>query len=91
MIFDVHHCHFFKDECSFVSLRDVERAMHVMVWFYNRLDILGKLMMEVRIEQRKQEGYDGIEDGSDIDEQVSLFRAAIASHDLKIIKSLQNS
>ena len=48
-------------------------------------------MMEVRIEQRKQEGYDGIEDGSDIDEQVSLFRAAIASHDLKIIKSIQNS
>ena len=24
-----------KDECSFVSLRDVERAMIVMVWFYN--------------------------------------------------------
>ena len=24
-----------EDECSFVSLRDVERAMMVMVWFYN--------------------------------------------------------
>ena len=91
IIFDVHHCHFFKDECSFVSLRDVERAMQVLVWFYKRLDILGKLMMEVRIEERKQEGYDVIEDGGDIDEQVSLFRATIASHDLKIIKSLQNS
>ena len=29
-----------KDECSFVSLRDVERAMMVMVWFYNLRDNL---------------------------------------------------
>ncbi|KAI6652351.1 E3 ubiquitin-protein ligase [Oopsacas minuta] len=26
-----------KDECSFVSLRDVERAMRVMIWFYSNL------------------------------------------------------
>ena len=26
-----------KDECSFVSLRDVERAMRVMLWFYSIL------------------------------------------------------
>ena len=26
-----------KDECSFVSLRDVERAMTVMLWFYSNL------------------------------------------------------
>ncbi|KAI6647051.1 E3 ubiquitin-protein ligase [Oopsacas minuta] len=26
-----------KDECSFVSLRDVERAMRVMLWFYHNL------------------------------------------------------
>ena len=26
-----------KDECSFVSLRDVERAMRVMLWFYSKL------------------------------------------------------
>ena len=26
-----------KDECSFVSLRDVERAMRVMLWFYSNL------------------------------------------------------
>ena len=64
---------FFKDECSFVSLRDVERAMQVMVWFYNRVDILGKLMAGVLIEQRREEGYDVIEDDGDVDEQVSLF------------------
>lgn len=29
-----------KDECSFVSLRDVERSMRVLVWFYQHLNIL---------------------------------------------------
>ncbi|XP_051523957.1 E3 ubiquitin-protein ligase rnf213-beta-like isoform X2 [Myxocyprinus asiaticus] len=29
-----------KDECSFVSLRDVERSMSVLVWFYNHRDHL---------------------------------------------------
>ena len=27
-----------KDECSFVSLRDVERTMRVMLWFYSKLE-----------------------------------------------------
>ena len=27
-----------NDECSFVSLRDVERAMRVMLWFYSKLE-----------------------------------------------------
>ena len=27
-----------KDECSFVSFRDVERAMTVMLWFYSKLE-----------------------------------------------------
>ena len=56
-----------------MSLRDVERAMQVMVWFYNHVDILGKLMTEVLVDQRRQEGYDDIEEDSDVDEQVSLF------------------
>ena len=56
-----------------MSLRDVERAMQVMVWFYNSVNILGKLMTGVLIEQRRQEGYDVIEDDGDVDEQVSLF------------------
>ena len=62
-----------------MSLRDVERAMQVMVWFYNRVDVLGKLMMKVLIEQRRQEGYDVIKDDDDMDEQVSLFRATFAT------------
>ena len=38
-----------KDECSFVSLRDVERAMRVMLWFYSKLDFF-------RIEQETSSG-----------------------------------
>ena len=34
-----------KDECSFVSLRDVERAMMVMIWFYNLRDILEQALI----------------------------------------------
>ncbi|KAK2820122.1 hypothetical protein Q5P01_023081 [Channa striata] len=29
-----------KNECSFVSLRDVERSMKVLVWFYQHSDVL---------------------------------------------------
>ncbi|XP_022803330.1 E3 ubiquitin-protein ligase rnf213-alpha-like isoform X2 [Stylophora pistillata] len=36
-----------SDECSFVSLRDVERAMQVMVWFYEHMDTLGESMDKV--------------------------------------------
>ena len=56
---------FFKDECSFVSLRDVERAMQVMVWFYNHVDTLGRLMRKVVAEQRREEGEEVDEDDED--------------------------
>ena len=39
-----------------MSLRDVERAMQVMVWFYKHVDTLGRLMKIVITKQRKQEG-----------------------------------
>ncbi|XP_022801884.1 E3 ubiquitin-protein ligase rnf213-alpha-like, partial [Stylophora pistillata] len=47
-----------SDECSFVSLRDVERAMQVMVWFYEHMDTLGKLMDMVLAKRRMKEGLD---------------------------------
>ncbi|XP_072028224.1 E3 ubiquitin-protein ligase rnf213-alpha-like [Amphiura filiformis] len=40
-----------KNECSFVSLRDVERCLEVMVWFYNRMDMLKPLMDRLRREE----------------------------------------
>ena len=54
-----------KDECSFVSLRDVERAMQVMVWFYKHVDTLGRLMKKVTAEQRREEGLDVDKDDKD--------------------------
>ena len=59
----------FKDECSFVSLRDVERAMQVMVWFYKHADTLGRLMRKVAAEKRREEGVDVDEDD---DEEVVM-------------------
>ena len=41
-----------------MSLRDVERAMQVMVWFYNHVSTLGRLMEEVTTKQRTEEGDD---------------------------------
>ena len=32
-----------KDECSFVSLRDVERAVQVTAWFYRKMRLLKKI------------------------------------------------
>ena len=42
--------YFVQDECSFVSLRDVERAMIVFEWFYDKTNV-------IEHELRKQEGY----------------------------------
>ena len=35
-----------QDECHFVSLRDVERTLSVMMWFYRTGEMLFKLMNE---------------------------------------------
>jgi len=37
----------FQDECSFVSLRDVERVLTVMSWFYNQSDENGQLFADM--------------------------------------------
>ena len=39
-----------------MSLRDVERAMQIMVWFYKHVDTLGRLMKIVITKQRKEDG-----------------------------------
>ena len=55
-----------QDECSFVSLRDVERAMNVMVWFYNHREFLNPLMDETN--QDEESDSDSETDDSDDDE-----------------------
>ena len=54
-----------------MSLRDVERAMQVMVWFYNHVDTLGRLMKEVLTEERREEGLDDDEVDDDDEDDVS--------------------
>ena len=54
-----------------MSLRDVERALQVMVWFYNHVETLGKLMKKAINDQRKDEG-DEVEDDDDAAENVTL-------------------
>ncbi|RMX46188.1 hypothetical protein pdam_00007847 [Pocillopora damicornis] len=68
-----------SDECSFVSLRDVERAMQVMVWFYKHVDTLGRLMKKVTAEQRREEGLDVDEDDEEeeMDSISPLTRALV--------------
>ena len=59
-----------------MSLRDVERAMQVMVWFYKHVDTLGRLMKIVITEQRREEGEEFEEVDDDGEEEVimaSLF------------------
>ena len=45
-----------EDECSFVSLRDVERAMMVMVWFYKLNDVLDPFMRRKYDERKAKSG-----------------------------------
>ena len=47
-----------------MSLRDVERAMCVMVWFYEHLDVLGPLM-----DGREETGEESDEEDDDSDEK----------------------
>ena len=48
-----------------MSLRDVERAMQVMVWFYKHVDALGRLMKIVITKQRREEGEEVDDDEED--------------------------
>ena len=42
-----------QDECSFVSLRDVERAMLVFVYFFEKMDLFRDA---VNKKERKEKG-----------------------------------
>ena len=33
-----------QNECSFVSLRDVERAMEVILWFHSNSDLISQVI-----------------------------------------------
>ena len=58
-----------------MSLRDVERAMRVMLWFYNHRDALNPLMDE-ELEEEDEESEDENEniDDEEEDEQDDLHK-----------------
>ena len=58
-----------------MSLRDVERAMRVMVWFYNHCDALNPLMDE-ELEEEDEESEEENEniDDEEEDEQDDLHK-----------------
>ncbi|XP_072046322.1 E3 ubiquitin-protein ligase rnf213-alpha-like [Amphiura filiformis] len=47
-----------ENECSFVSLRDVERCLEVLVWFYDHMDMLRPLLKAKAEEIRKRDEDD---------------------------------
>ena len=54
---------FFQNECSFVSLRDVERAMKVITWFYSNSELILRV-----IKAKVNVTEDSSEEESDEDE-----------------------
>ncbi|KAK3715936.1 hypothetical protein QZH41_016501 [Actinostola sp. cb2023] len=55
-----------RDECSFVSLRDVERTMIVMIWFYEHRDVFQPLLEVIAGEEsHKEEEPSDSEDSDD--------------------------
>ena len=71
-----------SDECSFVSLRDVERAMRIMVWFYDLRDVLDECIKE----QYKKRLVDS-DDSQPLD---SLTRALVLSLGVSYYARLEN-
>ncbi|KAI6647030.1 E3 ubiquitin-protein ligase [Oopsacas minuta] len=75
-----------KDECSFVSLRDIERAMRVMLWFF---DVLDYFQPDGTMSEYEYQGNANSDDNSS-DSEVSLqldsheddFQNLIHIHDI---------
>ena len=54
-----------QDECSFVSLRDVDRTLQVMMWFVDRDEIFVKINRKaadgIPVEEHASAGVDYLE------------------------------
>ena len=56
----------FQDECSFVSLRDVERGVQVLAWFYSKMDLFYPLIEKTKDSFRNP---DDVSDDEELDEE----------------------
>ena len=78
----------FQDECSFVSLRDVERAMIVFEYFYERMEIFAPLMEE-RAEKERRENVVEV-DGQEVIHTVLCLKIQFKISD-RILKILEDT
>ena len=53
-ILTIRTYHYLQDECSFVSLRDVDRAMIVLKFFYEKLGVISPEMNQLAEKQHKR-------------------------------------
>ena len=60
----------FQNECSFVSLRDVERAMKVIMWFHANSELIQQVMED----DAREEKSDSSEESSDYDSDEDEIR-----------------
>ncbi len=63
-----------QDECSFVSLRDIERAMIVFEYFLDKMHIFGPKIVEKAAKRQPrwmQAGASGDDDGDGEEEEFS--------------------
>ncbi|XP_046861644.1 E3 ubiquitin-protein ligase rnf213-alpha-like [Xenia sp. Carnegie-2017] len=63
-----------KNECSFVSLRDVERSMTVINWFYNNYDLMRDNILHsnehLHVQKKPYDSSDSKEDEEEEDEDL---------------------
>ena len=99
----LNYCFLFQNECSFVSLRDVERAMKVIVWFCSNSELINEVIaVNARDEESEssEESSEDEKDGSDEsdddvkqvrqDEQVRFLKFFHLLHEDLIIKQKVN-
>lgn len=66
-----------KDECSFVSLRDVERAMIVFKYFYEKMDTFAPLISKKQQDDEEDSDVYEIYD----EEELRVWHIAILMHE----------
>lgn len=62
---------FTQDECSFVSLRDIQRVLEVSRWFYSQRDHLFAAMDDLHDKRATGLAME-VPDGGDLDEEELL-------------------
>ena len=69
-------CFVLQDECSFVSLRDVERVLQVMMWFYRHREMLFTRMNKLmNVEPRDSDDDDDEEvESEDSDDELERMQ-----------------